>query len=67
MLRFERACWLMRRRCGLAEVAAASGYYDQAHLSREWHALAGCAPQAWIAAELPLLQDYELAGGGPAL
>lgn len=63
VFRFERACWLMRQRVALADVAAASGYYDQAHLSREWRALAGCAPQAWIAAQLPYLQDYELAGG----
>jgi AraC-like DNA-binding protein len=66
VFRFERACWLMRRRVALADVAAASGYYDQAHLTREWRALAGCAPQAWIAAQLPFLQDYELAGGDPA-
>lgn len=66
VFRFERACWLMRHRVGLADVAAASGYYDQAHLSRESRALAGCAPQAWIAEQLPFLQDYELAGGDPA-
>lgn len=66
VFRFERACWPMRRRVALADVAAASGYYDQAHLSREWRELAGCAPRDWIATELPLLQDYELAGGDPA-
>lgn len=65
VFRFERACWLMRHRLALADVAAASGYYDQAHLCREWRSLTGCAPQDWIAAQLPFLQDYEFAGGHP--
>jgi len=63
VFRFERACRLfMSRHIGLAEVAAACGYYDQAHLTREWHALAGCSPKAWIARDLPFLQDYEIGG-----
>lgn len=42
----------------LAEVAARCGYYDQAHLTREWNDLAGCPPSAWLAAEqLPFVQD----------
>ncbi len=61
VFRFERACWLIKQRLSLAEAAAASGYYDQAHMNHEWRALAGCAPQAWMAAQLPLLQDYEVA------
>jgi AraC-like DNA-binding protein len=61
--RFERACRLMTEsRSSLAQVALACGYYDQAHLTREWHALAGCSPKEWIARELPFLQDYELGG-----
>jgi AraC-like DNA-binding protein len=35
----------------LAELAAAHGYYDQAHLAREFRALAGLAPSRWLAAE----------------
>ena len=60
--RFERACALLRD-CpsSVAEVAAACGYVDQAHMSREWSALAGCAPRTWIREELPFVQDYELA------
>jgi AraC-like DNA-binding protein len=64
IFRFERACRLMRdERPGLAQVACACGFHDQAHMTREWNALAGCTPRAWIANELPILQDYELAGG----
>ncbi|MBY6365703.1 hypothetical protein HQ604_00785 [Rhodococcus corynebacterioides] len=31
----------------LADVAARCGFYDQAHLAREWRALAGSAPSVW--------------------
>jgi AraC-like DNA-binding protein len=63
IFRFERACRLIRdSRLRLADVAASCGYHDQAHMSREWNALAGCSPGAWIAGELPFLQDYELQG-----
>jgi AraC-like DNA-binding protein len=63
IVRFERACRLIARpRANLVNVALACGYYDQAHLTREWHALTGCSPKEWIARELPFLQDYELGG-----
>ncbi len=64
VVRFERATSLLRspRPCrpALAEVAAVCGYYDQAHLSRDFVELAGCPPGEWLAAELPFVQD---AGG----
>ena len=64
VMRFQRACRMLQRprRAGLAEVAAACGYYDQAHLTREWNELAGCTPTLWMAEELPSVQD---AGAGP--
>ena len=40
----------------LAELAAESGYYDQAHLDREFAALAGCAPTTWLAREFRYVQ-----------
>ncbi|SFA89263.1 AraC-type DNA-binding protein [Amycolatopsis marina] len=59
VLRFERAGALLRQHgpMDLAGVAVACGYYDQAHLSNEWQAMAGCSPGTWIAEELPNLQD----------
>jgi len=61
IFRFERACRLIAgRRSSLADVATACAYFDQAHLTREWHALAGCSPKAWITRDLPFLQDYEI-------
>jgi AraC-like DNA-binding protein len=69
VIRFERSWLLLRRlersrrqatvgRPSLAEVAASCGYYDQAHLAREWNDLAGCPPSAWLASEeLPFVQD----------
>lgn len=47
----------------LAEVAAVCGYADQAHLAREWRALAGCTPTAWLREEFPFVQDRDRAGG----
>ena len=64
IFRFEQACRALKthpRR--LADVALSCGYYDQAHMTREWQALAGSSPRQWIAEELPFLQDYELPPG----
>src|SRR5258708_1155094 len=68
VFRFERACRFIAcssikdERPSLAHVAAKCGYFDQAHMAREWKALAGCSPRGWIARELPFLQDYEIGG-----
>ena len=44
----------------LADVAAAGGYFDQAHLAREFAAFAGCSPSQWIAEEIGFVQDQRL-------
>ncbi|WP_415851339.1 helix-turn-helix transcriptional regulator, partial [Tsukamurella ocularis] len=47
--RFQRALVPIRAGRALAEVADASGYADQAHLTREVRALTGCTPRALVA------------------
>jgi AraC-like DNA-binding protein len=44
VLRFRQAAALLRAGVSPAEVAAAAGYADQPHLSRETRALAGASP-----------------------
>jgi AraC-like DNA-binding protein len=65
VLRFDRARHLLGRppRPGLAAVAAACGYYDQAHLTREFRDFAGMSPTAWLAEQLPSVQDELTAVG----
>jgi AraC-like DNA-binding protein len=54
VMRFDRARRRLQARATvppltLADLAAESGYYDQAHLAREFRALAGCPPSIWRA------------------
>jgi AraC-like DNA-binding protein len=60
VLRFEqaRAALAAGRHSTLADVAAHAGYFDHAHMTRDWHDLAGCSPSTWLAEEeLPSVQD----------
>jgi AraC-like DNA-binding protein len=53
LVRFDRAQHLLRDpSAGLADVAAACGYSDQAHLTREVRAFSGVTPTAFRAAAL---------------
>ncbi|MEV7968356.1 helix-turn-helix domain-containing protein [Sphaerisporangium sp. NPDC088356] len=58
VIRFDRTRHELRRRAvpGLADLAAESGYYDQAHLAREFRGLAGCSPTQWLAEEFRYVQ-----------
>ena len=62
VVRFDRTRRLLQRRVvaggtpALADLAAAGGYYDQAHLAREFRELAGCAPSGWLAEEFRNVQ-----------
>ncbi|GAB4588560.1 helix-turn-helix domain-containing protein [Nocardia sp. IFM 10818] len=63
--RFERSHRLLRRPDppSLAEIAALTGYYDQAHMAREWRELAGMPPSVWREREVfPFVQDQLPAG-----
>ncbi|MQW75336.1 helix-turn-helix domain-containing protein [Nocardioides sp. dk4132] len=62
LARFERARAGLGR-APLAEVAHRCGYADQAHLTREWVALAGCPPTTWLREEFPFLQDQGAGDG----
>ena len=62
VVRFDRARRLLVRKLTaggdylLADLAADCGYFDQAHLAREFRALAGCPPSQWLAEEFRNVQ-----------
>ena len=63
IIRFDRARQLLVRQASdqageyrLADLAATCGYFDQAHLAREFRALAGCPPSQWITEEFRNIQ-----------
>jgi AraC-like DNA-binding protein len=62
ILRFERARTMLQSpplRLPLSEIALACGYFDQAHLNRDFAQLARCTPTEWLADELPFFQDAD--------
>ncbi|WP_067828431.1 helix-turn-helix domain-containing protein [Actinomadura kijaniata] len=63
LIRFARACRLLRRPGARpADVAVRCGYFDQAHLAREFRALGGTTATRWLA-EFPSVQDRGAAPG----
>jgi AraC-like DNA-binding protein len=68
VIRFDRARRMLMRRIhdggppALADLAAAGGYYDQAHLAREFRGLAGCPPSRWLAEEFRNVQAPDPGG-----
>ncbi|WP_067477776.1 AraC family transcriptional regulator [Nocardia amamiensis] len=64
--RFERARRMLAHTPSyitIAQVAAACGYYDQAHLDRDFADLAGTSPTAWLTEEVPSVQASDEFGG----
>lgn len=65
VVRFDRARRTLQRRVTagepprLAQLAADCGYFDQAHLAREFRDLAGCPPSEWLAEEFRFVQAGE--------
>ena len=57
VVRFDQARRLLRRRAAagqpldLAGLAVSAGYFDQAHMDRDFRLLAGCPPTVWLASE----------------
>lgn len=68
VIRFDRARRQLMRHAlageplALADLAADAGYFDQAHLDREFRLLAGCAPTTWLATEF---RNFQAAAAGP--
>jgi len=60
IVRFQRALRLLRgaRAGALAAVAARAGYYDQAHLVRDFTAFAGCSPGRFLRDGHELAQHF---------
>jgi AraC-like DNA-binding protein len=62
VVRFDAARRLLQDRLasgvgpGLADVAAACGYFDQAHLARDFTEFAGCPPSLWLREEFRNVQ-----------
>lgn len=62
VVRFDHARRLLQATAGtgsrarIAELAVACGYYDQAHLARDFRSLAGCPPSTWLAEEFRNVQ-----------
>lgn len=63
VVRFDRARRALAERAAsgreldLAGLAGATGFADQAHLTREWRAFSGLPPTRWLAREFGFVQD----------
>jgi AraC-like DNA-binding protein len=68
VVRFHRARRELQRRAeaglapDLADLAVRYGYYDQAHLDRDFRALAGCPPTTWLAQEF---RNFQASAAAP--
>jgi AraC-like DNA-binding protein len=56
VMRFDRVRRRLSPGVRLAAVAADTGYFDQAHLAREFQVFAGCSPSRWLADEIGFVQ-----------
>ena len=63
IIRFDGARRRLARLGGtVSATAAATGYYDHAHLDREFRQFAGCSPTDWLSTEFRNVQDGGTAG-----
>jgi AraC-like DNA-binding protein len=67
VIRFDHARHVLQagapRGLTIAGVASACGYFDQAHLNREFAELAGCTPTELLSGDLPSVQDPDRPAG----
>lgn len=63
VVRFDRARRLLYAGTRIGDVAAGAGYFDQAHLAREFQEFAGVAPSRWLADEIGFVQAVRAGGG----
>ncbi|QGH69752.1 helix-turn-helix domain-containing protein [Pseudactinotalea sp. HY158] len=62
LIRFDRARRIVQSRVlagravRLADIAQETGYFDHAHLVREFHGFLGCSPTDWLAEEVGNIQ-----------
>jgi transcriptional regulator GlxA family with amidase domain len=61
VFRFQRALAHVRSGRSWAQIALASGYYDQAHLCREWAELTGLTPRELTSAREIHVKDHHVA------
>ncbi|MFD4367854.1 helix-turn-helix domain-containing protein [Rhodococcus sp. NPDC058521] len=48
----------------MSEIAGMCGYYDQAHMARDWRELAGMPPSEWRRSEnFTFVQDWKAEDG----
>jgi len=62
ILRFQRATALKRSGVDWGEVCLACGYYDQAHLIKEFQEFAGCSFEAFSPRRTPLMRTFNRPG-----
>jgi AraC-like DNA-binding protein len=68
VVRFDRARRLLQQApegFSIADVAVACGYFDHAHLNRDFADLAGCTPTQLLSDDLPSVQDDSVLVGAP--
>jgi AraC-like DNA-binding protein len=56
VIRFDRVRRRITAGAPLADLAADAGYFDQAHLAREFRSLAGCSVTRWLGEEFGFVQ-----------
>jgi AraC-like DNA-binding protein len=69
VVRVERARRLLQAApssTSISQVAATCGYFDQAHLTRDFVALAGCSPGRLLVDDLPSFQDSDRLDPAPS-